>query len=194
MADGVDGSPAEELSSSGRVVPPGNPSGSQREELGGRLAELAQKLTTTFEDLRDHWPDESGEETADYWSNSLLDIRHGVVRCQRVAKDCRTFIAGNEGRQLPELAHGQLEETIKQFSAAIRQARSATLAAVHALETPQDPTLRADLYEKAVDQLAELNERCTGLATQMLGERGLSTGTHAPAEAEDPSRFPRTLP
>jgi hypothetical protein len=186
MADGVDGSQAEELSSSGRIVPSRNPSGSQREELGGRLAELTGKLTTIFEDLRDAWPDESREETADYWSNGLLDIRHGVERCQRVAKDCRTFIAGDEGRQLPELAHKQLEDAIKQFSGAIRDARSATLAAVHALETPQDPALRADLYEKAVDQLADLTERCTGLTTQMRGERGLSTGTRAPAEAADP--------
>jgi hypothetical protein len=66
------------------------------------------------------------------------------------------------------------------------QAWDLLITRVHALETPQNPALRADLYEKAVDQLADLTERCTGLTTQMLGERGLSAGTRAPAEAADP--------
>lgn len=179
MADGTDGSPAEELSAD-RVVPSGDPSVG-REVLGGRLAKLAEKLKTTFDRLRDDWPEESGQKVADYWSNGLLEVKYGVVRCQRVAKDCRTFI-GEEGHQLPELAHRQLEEAIKQFSEAIKQAKIATLAAGHALESPQDPTLKADRYEKAVDQLDELSERCTGLATQMLGEQGLSTRPRAAPE------------
>lgn len=187
MADGVDGSPAEEPPSSSRDLPPGSPSPNQRQVLGQRLAKLATDLTTTFEHLRDDWPDESGggEDVADYWSNGLLEVRHGVIRCQRMAEECRTFITGNGGRRLPKLTHRQLEEAIKQFSTAIRLAKSDTLAAVHALENPQEPTVRANLYERAVDQLAELSERCTGLATQMQGEQGLATKPPAAPEAED---------
>jgi len=192
MADGADISPAEESSGSSGSLPQGSPSPSQRQILAKRLSVLAKALTETFEHLRDDWPEEFEEEleesgaegVASYWSNGLLEVKQGVKNCQEMAGECRTFITGDEGRRLLKLPHRQLEKAINQFGTAIRQARSATLAATHALESPQDPTRRADLYEKAVDQLADLGERCTGLATQMLGEQSLPPTSRAAPAAE----------
>jgi hypothetical protein len=156
--------------------------------LGRRLAKLATDLTTTFERLRDDWPDESGEgeDVAEYWRNGLTEVRHGVIKCRRMWEECRTFIAGDEGRRLPRLAHRQLEESIKQFDAAIGLGKRETLAAFQALQKPYEPTLRASLYDRAVDQLAELSQRCTGLATQMHGEQGLATGSRPAPDGDDP--------